>query len=147
MVLSEERVRGDGGPRPVQHQPELLNPAAHLDAVQVVAPGLSRDHAPQGGRSHDGGLPLGLPEVGEPDHADDAIRSGELRGPLDGVVAILELVHERRELPLGGVAPPDVLDYHDVAAAGRLYGVKVCGVDWEILAVRHPGQEDGVLSA
>ena len=79
-------------------------------------------HALQGGRLHDGGVPLGLAEVGEPYHPHAAGGAGQLRGPLDGVVAVLELAHERGEFTLRGVAAADVLDRDDVAAPDGLTG-------------------------
>src|SRR5918998_237036 len=97
-VPAEERAEGEGRLGPVLDEAELLRAAAHLDAVEVVAPGLARGHAPQRGRPRDGGLPLGLAEVREAERPYAPVRSGELRGPLDGVVAVLELAREGGEI-------------------------------------------------
>jgi hypothetical protein len=80
-----------------------------------------------GGRmtaAHDGGVPLGLAEVREAVHADRPVRTGELRGPLDRVVAVLVLVDEGDELPLGPIAPAHVLNDDDVACLRSLYRVQ-----------------------
>ncbi len=91
-------------------------------------------------------MPLGLAEVGDAEHPDFAVRVGELRGPLHGVVPILELLDEWGELTLRGVAASHVLDYHDVAVLGCFYGVEVGARKGDVLTVRRAGQEDRVGS-
>src|SRR5215217_4037658 len=52
----------------------------------------------------EGGVPLGLAEVGKPYHPHTTGGTGQLCGPLDRVEAVLELAHERGEFTLRGVA-------------------------------------------
>ena len=146
-VLAEEEVEGERGLRPELHQAELLDAAAHLDAVQVVAPGQAWGHALQRGRPHDGGVPLGLAEVGEAVHADRPVGTGELCRPLHGVVAVLVLPDERDELPLRAVTPAHVLHDDDVAGLRGLYRVEDRRARREVLAIREACEEDRIPTA
>src|SRR5215211_7534021 len=134
-VLAEEEVEGERRLRPVLQQAELLDAAAHLDAVEVVAPGEAGDHALQRGRPHDGGLPLGLSEVREAVHADRSVGTGELRGPLDGVVAVLILLDEGYELAFRAVTSAHVLHDDDEAGLCGRYRIQDRPVRREVLAV------------
>src|SRR5215218_7884294 len=146
-ILAEEEVEGECRLRPELHQAELLYAAAHLDAVKVVAPGEAWDHALQRGRPHDGRVPLGLPKVREAVHADRPVGIGELRGPLDGIVAILVLLDERDELSFRTVTSAHVLHDDDVAGLRGRYRVKDRRARWEVLAVWEACQEDGIPTA
>ena len=145
-VLAEQEVEGERRLRPVLHQAKLLHAAAHLDAVQVVAPREARDHALQRGRPHDGGMPLGLAEVREPVHADRPVGTGEIRGPLDGVVAVLVLSDEGDELSFRTVTSAHVLHDDDVAGLCGRHRVQDQAVRREVLAVGEACQEDRVLT-
>src|SRR5215211_964912 len=144
-VFAEKGVEGKARLAPVQPQAELPHPAPVLLAVQVVAPSDPRHQAPQGGRPHDGGLPLGHAEVRGAVHTDLAVRARELRRPLYRIVAVLELVHRGAQLALRAEAASDVLDHGYITVFGRLYRAHVARGNGEILAVRQPRQENRIL--
>ena len=66
----------------------------------------------------DGGEILRRAHVGAAEHADFAVRIGQCRGPLDGVVAVVSFIFEGIPFAFGGVSAADVLSDDDVAAGG-----------------------------
>ena len=64
--------------------------------------------------------PLGVAVVGVAPHADVAVRPGLLRDPLDRVVAVVDLVHERVHLAPRPELAAHVLGQERVAALGEV---------------------------
>ena len=61
--------------------------------------------------------------------------------PLDGVVAVVEIVQIRVELPVGVIPSPDVLGHEDVAVLGPEAGG--LGERLRHVVVRSPAEDDG----
>ena len=98
------------------------------------------------GGCHHGGTPLRLGVVRASEHADLTVRAGEPGGPLDRVVAVVELLVARGELAVRGVAATDVLHHDDVAARSEEHRVGVHQVDVDVLVVRLSGQQHRVTT-
>ena len=96
----------------------------------------------QMGRTRLGRLPLGSAHVGAAVHPHLARGPGLGGGPLDGVVAIVEVVPEGVELAPGGVASPGVLDDHHIALPGGFERVQHIPREGHGLIVGCPLQQD-----
>ena len=108
---------------------EVVRAVQLHDPVSPPVPGVDEVGA---GHSRDDGLqcrmpardrrPLRVAVVGVAPHADGAVRPG-LRGyPVERVVAVLDLVHERQRLALGAELAAHVLHDERVAAVGHERG-------------------------
>ena len=94
------------------------------------------------GRPRGGEKILRGAEIGLPHGADLAVGVGEAGCPLDGVVAVLRLPHERIVLvPVGGEATARVLHDHDVPVLDE--DVDVARAPAEILVVGEPREQHG----
>ena len=131
LGLGERRERrGDPAPlrlphrrpgAPVQRHPEGEDAGGGVPrAVTAPVPhGGERRDRDQVRGSGDRRRPRGHAAVGQPVHADGAVRPRLSRGPLDGVVAVLHVGVDRGEVALGAVPAPTALDHDGVALLGH----------------------------
>ena len=145
-MSTQEEVGTDLELQPTQAR-SLVRPArSFLRLGHVVEARHPGNHAFQCGRLHHGGTPLRLGVVRASEHADLTVRAGEPGGPLNRVVAVLELLVARGELAVRGVAATDVLHHDDVAARSEEHRVGVHQVDVDVLVVRLSGQQHRVTT-
>ena len=106
-VLRQDRRPARG--EPLHEGPRLVRPALVVFGRGHV--GEDRGEVRRvGGR----GQHLGRPDVGPSEHADLAVRIGQGRRPLHGIVAVPPLAAERVELALRVVPPARVLEHDHV---------------------------------
>ena len=150
----ECRVRGVVSPPPRAFDREEARPAGHRrerEGAARVGPAVvelrgreARSDRGEARRLRDRGQELGRARVREAVHADLAVRPVQACRPLHRLVAVTRLVHEGRELSVGGVASAHVLDGDHIAAArvpGRVGVAPVRAA--RRLAVRHAHEQDG----
>ena len=85
--------------------------------IQVMADN-PRDDGLEVGTSTYGRLPLDVPRIGTSNHTNVAVTPRLLAYPLDGVVAIIELVNPWIENTIGVVAASHILGHVNIAVLG-----------------------------
>ncbi len=125
-ALAQHRLAGhhDEVPQPVGQ----LEHAAPPDRVfEIAGRSRHRAHRPQMGRTGGPRLILHHRHVRLTDHPHRSVRPGQLRGPLDSVVAVVGFAQERIEIAFRRISAAGILHHHDITTGRKivLFGKRV----------------------
>src|SRR6185312_2084373 len=133
-------LRETGSPgfvEPLLERSALVGPV-----LVIVRRGHQRADASQMRWRGDGGQHLRRADIGAAEHSNFSVGIGQGGGPLNRVVAVAGLVHERRPVAARCVAPARVLNDYNVTPLRSL----VASIGAARLVVRSSLQEDGELT-